>query len=93
MTSVTLHLCPVTYSAGMVHVAMGWKPITSRYFETNSAEHIWSAAYALFVDYHQTHDAKVIVCLSGRKPRGYDAIVKANLHQLECHRSPVWDIV
>jgi hypothetical protein len=31
--------------------------------------------------------------LTGRKPRGYDKIVKANLFKLECHRSPVLDAV
>lgn len=93
MVSVTLHLCPVTYQDGMVIVAMGWKPIASRFFEATSAEQIWQAVYAMFVDYSGTHDAKVCVYLDGKKPRGFDAVVKANLYKLECHRSPVWEAV
>lgn len=90
---VTLALTPCTYQEGMVIVAMGWKPICTRSMSDVSAKEIWEAAERMHRDYDGNFDAKVTVFLNGKKPQGYDKIVKANLYKLECHRSPVWDAV
>ena len=91
--TVTLALCPCTYKAGMIIVKMGWKPITTRFSSGLSASEIWEAAERMKQDYDGNFDAKVVIFLSGKKPRGYDKTVKANLYKLECHRSPVWEAV
>jgi len=90
---VTLALAPCTYEAGMVIVKMGWKPTCTRSSSDQSAKEIWEAAEQMKRDYDGNFNAKVVIFLTGRKPRGYDKIVKANLYKLECHRSPVLDAV
>jgi hypothetical protein len=92
--TVTIALAPCTYQDGMVIVAMGWKPIATRTLAPDqNAKTIWEAAERMHRDYDGNFDGKVTVFVQGKKPRGYDALVKSNLHKLECHRAPVWDAV
>jgi hypothetical protein len=91
--TVTIALAPCTYQNGMVIVSMCWKPIATRTAIGLSAKEIWESAERMHRDYDGTHDAKVTIFLQGKKPRGYDALVKANLYKLECHRAPVWNAV
>ena len=72
---IILRLAPVRYQAGMVIMAMGWKPIAeSAPMELKNAKQL-QAEIATFTEPHRGKvDAKVVIYGYGRKFAGFDDV-------------------